>query len=95
MRTSLLLTVVAALSLAFTVRAAEQPGESVNMSSLPDAVQKTIKDKSAGGEVTGVKREDDKNGRWNYEVTVKSNGKEWGFEVDPNGKMLKKHEGKK
>ena len=94
MRT-LLLTVVVALSLAFTIRATEKPGESVDMNSLPSAVQKTIKDKAAGGEVVGVKREDDTNGKWNYEVTVKSSGKEWGFEVDPNGKMLKKHEGKK
>jgi len=38
-----------------------------------------------------VKREDDTNGRWNYEVVVRTNGKEWGFEVDPNGKLLKQH----
>jgi uncharacterized membrane protein YkoI len=38
-----------------------------------------------------VKREDDANGRWNYEVVVRSQEKEWGFEVDPNGKLLKTH----
>jgi uncharacterized membrane protein YkoI len=38
-----------------------------------------------------VKREDDANGRWNYEVVVRSQGKEWGFEVDPKGKFLKQH----
>jgi uncharacterized membrane protein YkoI len=38
-----------------------------------------------------VQREDDKNGKWNYEVIVKTDGKEWGFEVDPNGKYLKMH----
>jgi len=42
-----------------------------------------------------MKREDDANGRWNYEVVVKSQGKEWGFEVDPNGKLLKTHGEKK
>ena len=34
---------------------------------------------------------DDVNGKWNYEVVVRTNGKEWGFEVDPNGKLLKHH----
>ena len=43
------------------------------------------------GEIVGVRREDDANGKWNYEVVVRTNGKEWGFEVDPNGKFLKKH----
>jgi len=38
-----------------------------------------------------VKREDDTNGRWNYEVVVRTNGKEWGFEVAPNGRFVKKH----
>ena len=55
-------------------------------------MQKTIKEKAAGGEIVRVQREDDKNGRWNYEVVVKTDGKEWGFEVDPNGKFVKKHD---
>jgi len=38
-----------------------------------------------------VEREDDKNGKWNYEVIVKTNGKKWGFEVDPNGKYVRNH----
>ena len=37
-----------------------------------------------------VKREGDPDSRWNYEV-IRTSGKEWGFEVDPNGKFLKKH----
>jgi uncharacterized membrane protein YkoI len=69
----------------------EQTGEKVELKSLPAAVQQTIKEKAAGGEIVQVKREDDTNGKWNYEVVVKTNGKEWGFEVDPNGKFLKKH----
>jgi len=47
--------------------------------------------KDGWGEIVGVRREDDANGKWNYEVVVRTNGKEWGFEVDPNGKFLKKH----
>jgi uncharacterized membrane protein YkoI len=55
---------------------------------------KTITEKAAGGEVVRVEREDDKNGKWNYEVVVKTNGKKWGFEVDPNGNYVRKHDAK-
>jgi uncharacterized membrane protein YkoI len=91
--TRLLLTAVIGAGLAFGVSAQgkEQMGEKVELKSLPAAVQQTIKEKAAGGEIVQVKREDDTNGKWNYEVVVKTNGKEWGFEVDPNGKFLKKH----
>jgi uncharacterized membrane protein YkoI len=89
----LLLTAVIGAGLAFGVsaQAKEQMGEKVDLKSLPAAVQQTIKEKAAGGEIVHVKREDDTNGKWNYEVVVKTNGKEWGFEVDPNGKFLKQH----
>jgi uncharacterized membrane protein YkoI len=91
--TRLLLTAVIGAGLAFGVsaQAKEQMGEKVELKSLPAAVQQTIKEKAAGGEIVRVKREDDTNGKWNYEVVVKTSGKEWGFEVDPNGKFLKKH----
>lgn len=89
----LLLSTIISAGLAFGVSAQskQQMGEMVELSSLPSAVQQTIKEKAAGGEIVRVKREDDSNGRWNYEVIVKSNGKEWGFEVDPNGKFVKQH----
>ena len=70
----------------------KHPGEKVDMKSLPAAVQETIKDKAAGGTVVKVMREDDPDGKWNYQVFVKANGKESGFEVDPNGKFVKEHE---
>ena len=63
----------------------------VALKSLPASVQQTINQKAAGAEIVRVKREDDANARWNYEVVVRTNGKEWGFEVDPNGKFLKQH----
>jgi uncharacterized membrane protein YkoI len=59
--------------------------------SLPAPVQQTINQTATRGEIVQVKREDDPNGKWNYEVVVKTNGNDWGFEVDPNGKFLKKH----
>jgi uncharacterized membrane protein YkoI len=90
---SLLLTAVISAGLACGVAAqvTEQPGEMVQAKSLPNSVQQTINQKAAGGEIVRVKREDDANGRWNYEVVVRSQEKEWGFEVDPNGKLLKTH----
>jgi uncharacterized membrane protein YkoI len=87
----LVATIVAALSLTAAAQAAEHPGEKVDTKSLPNAVQNTINQQAAGGEVVEVKREDDPDGKWNYEVVVRSSGQEWGFEVDPNGKFLKKH----
>jgi len=63
----------------------------VELKSLSASVQQTINQRAAGGEIVRIKREDDTNGKWNYEVVVRSQGKEWGFEVDPNGKFLKKH----
>ena len=80
-------------SLAFSAVAqqSEQPGQIVDLKTLPASVQQTINQKAAGGEIVRVKRKDDANGRWNYEVVVRMNGKESGFEVDPNGKLLKQH----
>jgi len=93
----LLLTTVIGAGLACSVAAQvkEQPGEMVQLKSLPASVQQTISQKAAGGEIVQVKREDDANGKWNYEVVVRSQGKEWGFELDPNGKLLKTHSEKK
>jgi uncharacterized membrane protein YkoI len=90
----LLLAAVVSASLAFgmAAQAGEHKGETVDMKTLPEAVQKTITEKASGGEIVKVKREDDTNGKWNYEVVVKTGEKEWGFEVDPNGKYLKKHD---
>ena len=90
----LLLAAVVSASLAFgmAAQAGEHKGETVDMKTLPEAVQKTITEKAAGGEIVKVRREDDKDGKWNYEVVVKTGDKDWGFEVDPNGKYLKKHD---
>jgi hypothetical protein len=87
--------VSAGLSFGMIARAHEAKGEAVDFSSLPAAVQQAIKDKTAGGEIVRVKREDDANGKWNYEVVVKKDGKESELEFDPNGKFLKKHKGEK
>ena len=88
--------VATALVIGFAFGAAAQPGkhpgEKVDLKSLPAAVQETINQKAAGGNIVRVIREDDPDGKWNYEVVVKTNGKESGFEVDPNGRFVKHHE---
>ena len=85
-----------AIGVGFTFGAAAQPGkhpgEKVDLKSLPASVQETIHQKAAGGSIVKVLREDDPDGKWNYEVFVKANGKDSGFEVDPNGKFVKQHE---
>ena len=82
----------AALGLSSALLAGEHMSEPVTMKSLPSAVQKTIMDKATGGKIVRVMREDDQDGRWNYEVVVKSEGKDWGFEVAPNGDFVRKHD---
>jgi len=72
--------------------ARKHPGEKVDLKSLPASVQETINQKAAGGSIVKVLREDDPDGKWNYEVFVKANGKDSGFEIDPNGKFVKQHE---
>jgi uncharacterized membrane protein YkoI len=81
-----------ALSAAAAAEPGKHPGEKVDLNSLPAAVQQTIKEKAAGGQVVKVMREDDPDGKWNYEVVAKANGKESKFEVDPNGNFVKQHE---
>jgi len=87
----LAITVGVGLSLSAAAQPGKHPGEKVDLKSLPASVQETIKEKAAGGDIVKVFREDDPDGKWNYEVFVKANGKESGFEVDPNGKFLKEH----
>ena len=80
------------LSLSAGAQPGKNPGEKVDLKSLPSSVQQTIKDKAEGGKVTKVLREDDPDGKWNYEVFFTANGKESGFEVDPNGQFVKNHD---
>ena len=79
------------LSLGATAQPGKNPGEKVDLKSLPASVQQTIKEKAAGGKVIKVVREDDPDGKWNYEVFLTADGKESGFEVDPNGQFVKNH----
>ncbi len=79
------------LTLGATAQPGKHPGEMVDLKSLPASVQEGIKQKAAGGDIVRVIREDDPDGKWYYEVVVKTNGQESGFEVDPNGKLVRHH----
>ena len=79
------------LTLGVAAQPGKHPGEKVDLKSLPASVQETIKQKAAGGNIVKVVREDDPDGKWNYEVFVKASGKESLFEVDPNGNFVKQH----
>jgi hypothetical protein len=80
------------LTLGAAAEPRKHPGEKVDLKSLPASVQETIKQKAAARNIVKILREDDPDGKWNYEVFVKANGKESGFEVNPNGKFVKHHE---
>jgi uncharacterized membrane protein YkoI len=80
------------LTLGAAAQPGKHPGEKVDVKSLPASVQETINQKAAGGSIVKVMREDDPDGKWNYEVLVKANGKDSKFEVDPNGNFVKQHE---
>ena len=87
---------IAAISagLTLSVSATEtgkHPGEKVDLKALPESVQQTIKEKAAGGQIVKIMREDDPDGKWNYEVFVKAKGKDLKFEVDGDGKFVKQH----
>jgi len=74
-----------------TVSAEEEKEETVQMSSLPDAAQKTIKDKAGSNEIEKIEKKTEEE-KAVYEAVVNKNGKEWSIEVDANGKFLKQYE---
>ncbi len=83
--------VSAGLAFGVAAQAHEEKEETVDMNSLPAAVQKTLKDKAAGSEIVRVEKETE-HGKTVYEGVVNKNGKEWGIEVDANGKYLNQHD---
>src|SRR6266849_3354478 len=71
--------------------AAEESEETVQMSSLPAAVQTTIRDKAGSNEIVKIEKKTEE-GKTVYEAVVNKKGKEWSIEVDANGKFLKQYE---
>jgi uncharacterized membrane protein YkoI len=91
MKTTKLLAVAmisAGLSLGMTAQAKEKKHEeqTINSSDVPAAVQTAGENEAKGGKILRWEKEGD-----NFEAVVKKNGKEWGVKIDPNGKVLSKH----
>jgi uncharacterized membrane protein YkoI len=85
------IALIGSLACPVLLTAAEEQEETVQMSSLPEAVQKTIKDRAGSNEIEKIEKKTEK-GETVYEAVVKKNGKEWSIEVDANGKFLKQYE---
>lgn len=86
------ITVAAILTLgAWTpLSAEEEKEETIKMSDVPAAVQKTFMAEAEGGKIVRIEKEED-----NYEAVIKKNGKEMGVEVNADGKVVSRHDEKK
>ena len=61
--------------------------ETVSSSDVPAAVQKAAETQAKGGTIVRWEKEGA-----NYEAVIDKNGKQWGVEIDANGKVLNKHD---
>lgn len=59
----------------------------VKMADLPAAVQKTVKEQSAGGTIRGLSKETE-HGKTTYEAELTINGHKKDLEIDADGKIL-------
>jgi uncharacterized membrane protein YkoI len=85
------IAVIGSLACPVFLTATEEKEETVKMSDLPAAVQTTIKEKAGSNEIMKIEKKTEE-GKTVYEAVVNKKGKEWGIEVDANGKFLKKYE---
>jgi len=67
-----------------TVSAEEEKEETVQMSSLPDAAQKTIKDKAGSNEIEKIEKKTEE-GKTVYEAVVNKNGRNGVSKLMPTG----------
>lgn len=61
--------------------------KNISNSNVPAAVQQAGDKEAKGGRIVRWERE----GK-NYEAVIEKNGKQWGVEIDPAGKVLSKHD---
>jgi plastocyanin len=92
MKTKNLFTIAvvsAGLAFGMTAQAKEEKhGEqTINPSDIPAAVQKTADTHAKGGTIVRWEKEGA-----NYEAVIDKNGKQWGVEIDVNGKVVSKHD---
>src|SRR5881396_1173143 len=84
------IAVIGSLACPVFLTVAEEKEETVQMSSLPAAVQTTIKDKAGSNEIIKIEKKTEE-GKTVYEAVVNKKGEEWSIEVDGNGKFLKQY----
>lgn len=65
----------------------EHEEQTINASDVPSAVQQAADKEAKGGQIVRWEKE----GK-HYEAVVEKNGKQWGVEMDANGKVLSKHD---
>jgi plastocyanin len=89
--TKLIAAMAVSAGLAFGVAAQakekKHQEESVSSSDVPAAVQKTAETEAKGGTIVRWEKEGA-----NYEAVIDKKGKQWGVEIDANGKVLSKHD---
>ena len=88
MKTFRSLAIAAALGLFCASPAvAKEEEENLKSSEVPAAVQKAAESEAKGGKIVRWEKE----GK-NYEAVIEKGGKQWGVEMDANGKVLSKHD---
>jgi plastocyanin len=89
--TKLIAAMAVSAGLAFGVAAQakekKHEEETVSSSDVPAAVQKAAETQAKGGTIVRWEKEGA-----NYEAVIDKNGKQWGVEIDANGKVLSKHD---
>ena len=82
------IAVIGSLACPVFLTAAEENEETVQMSSLPEAVQKTIKDKAGNNEIEKIEKKTEE-GKTVYQAHVKkSGGEEVEIKVAEDGKLI-------
>ena len=86
---NLITTVAVSASLAFGViaQAKEHKEQAISSTDVPAAVQKAAETQAKGGTIVRWEKEGA-----NYEAVIDKKGKQWGIEMDANGKVLSKHD---
>ena len=81
--------VTAGLALSVAAQAGGKKHEEANISSadVPAAVMKAADKQAKGGKIVRWEKEGA-----NYEAVIEKSGKQWGVQIDANGKVVSKHD---
>ena len=81
--------IVISAGLAFAAAQAKEKHEEnvISQAEVPMAVQKAAESEAKDGRIVRWEKE----GK-DYEAVIEKNGKKWGVEINPSGKVLSKHD---